>query len=877
MMLKKRIAVRTCFPARLHKLITRRPATRFAAGWCRYLFLFCLYGLFTVFFSAGLAQTLQVSGTVRDSVTQSPLANVSVYAGRGSGTRTDANGFYRLQLNNPPTSIRFLLTGYRTLTRPLGNNPVQHIDAELSRLYTQLEDVTVSTRQTGKYSNKHNPAVELIRQVIAHKPQNEIGAYPTASYNQYEKLCMYLDKFPSWIANNKLLKQYRFVFDNKDTTKIPGKKLTPIYLEETFSRNYFRREPEKKNKVVLGEKKVDYGEFIDTRGISTILNRLYEDINIYDNHIVVFTRQFISPIAASGPVFYKYFIRDTLTENNQRFVRLFFMPRNPADLLFTGTLYITLDGRYAVTRLNMQTGKRINLGLVRSLLISQQFTQDSSMRYHLSYSNVMADYGLTRGGSGMFGERTVSITGFETGQPIADSLFKKQPELYEQHIRSQPDSFWVLHRTDTLSHPEAKTYYNIDSLHRMKSYIRTTDYVNMFLVGYKSLGPAEIGPINSFLSYNPIEGYKPRLGGRTTTHLSTRYYLEGYGAYGLRDHQWKYFGRITYALNNKSVYTYPLHYIRASYRRDTNIPGTDDEYVEDNIFFSVKRGNNTRYLYNHIFRLDYLREFGDHISYNLGFKYKQQQPSGSLYFIKGNSNSMDTLSSLRTAELSLVLRWAPHEQFYQSKINRANITNRYPIFTLAYIRGVKGLMGGQYNYNNYNFNVFKRFYLAPFGYSDVSLSAGYVSGRLPWPLMIIHSGNQGFIYSGSSYNMMNYLEFVSDHYASLSVDHYFKGFFFNRVPLLRRMKLREVLAGKILFGGVRAENKPGGSSGQVLFPTTNNVVTTYTLDKQPYLEASAGITHIFKVLRVDLIRRFTYLSHPDITKWGLRASFNLEL
>ena len=143
--------------------------------------------------------------------------------------------------------------------------------------------------------------------------------------------------------------------------------------------------------------------------------------------------------------------------------------------------------------------------------------------------------------------------------------------------------------------------------------------------------------------------------------------------------------------------------------------------------------------------------------------------------------------------------------------------------------------------------------------------------------MIIHTGNQGFIYSGSSFNMMNYLEFVSDHFASLSVEHYFKWFFFNRIPLLKRLKLREVVAGKILFGGVRPENRPDAQNGQVLFPVTNNAVVTYALNKRPYFEASAGITHIFKVLRVDLIRRFTYLNHPDITKWGVRASFNLEL
>lgn len=823
-------------------------------------------------------QTLQVSGTVRDSITKQPLANVNVVTTDYSqGAQTDNEGKYIIRLTKKPAYIKFQLVGFSPLTIPLQDTPVQEINALLVNESIQLGVVNINSRKR-RYSNKNNPAVELIRQVIAHKGENDIGAYASASYTQYEKLCMYFDKFPRWLSKTKLLNPYHFVFENKDTTRFPGKELIPVYIEETVSRNYFQRSPGKSNRIIEGQKKVDYGEFIDTRGISAVLNRLYEDINIYDNSITAFTRQFISPIANGGPFYYKYFIQDTVIEDGVQLIRLSLSPRNTNELLFTGTLYITLDGHYAIRKLDLHTNPHMNLGAVRSFSLKQDFERDSITRkYHLKYSSVLTDFGLTKGTAGMFGERLVSFSDFKTGGKIADSLLKTD---YTQEYNEPPqkaDSFFTAHRPYSLSGIEERTYSNIDSLHKMRSYRVTTDFVRMSFTGYKSLGMIDVGPVTTFLSYNPVEGVKGRIGGRTNTNFSTRYYLEGYLAYGARDQQWKYFGSTTYSLNNRSVYLYPMHYIRTSYRHDTNIPGTGDGYIETNILLALQTGANDKYLYNDIFRVDYLYEFGDHLSIGAGLKYKKQQPAGSLFFVKNLLDKNDTLQSLTTGELSAQFRWAPHEQFYQTGAYRLNIINRYPTFTLNYTHGFKGWMQGEYDYNVINAEIEKRFYIVPFGYADVQLEAGYITGQLPWPLLRIHAGNQTMGYSRSGYNMMNYLEFVSDHYAGISIDHSFKGFFFDRIPLIKKLKWREVASCKLLIGGLRPENMPGANNDALRFPRTGNVVSTYMLNGGPYFEAGAGIANIFKILRIDVIKRFTYLDHPGISEWSFRWGLNLEL
>jgi uncharacterized protein DUF5686/carboxypeptidase-like protein len=730
-----------------------------------------------------------------------------------------------------------------------------------------LKSVTVKSKRQ-KYRNKDNPAVELIRRVIDNKPRNRIEAYQYAEYEKYEKMQISLDNVSEKVKNSKLTKKYHFLFENADTTIIPGKALLPVYLEEKISHDYFRASPQKSKSIVIAHKRVDFGEFVDMHGVSNYLNRLYAEVNIYDNNIPLFTNLFLSPIADMAPTFYMFFISDTVTEEGQKFVRLTFRPRNPNDFLFRGTLYVTLDGNYAVQKFTMFTSKNINLNFVRELRITQDFIKQTGGRYLLSKSTVVGDLGIFKKGSGVFGQRIVSYKDFVANQPIADSIFKGPPivELKEP-VSAGQDSFWLTHRHDTLSKAESKVYANIDSLKNMPSFRRLMDWATLLLAGYKQAGPFEIGPASTFYSFNPVEGFRLRFGGRTTPKFSNRMYFESYAAYGFKDEKWKYFFSTTYSLNNKSVYAFPLNYIRASYQHETKIPGEELQFVqEDNFLLSFKRGNNDKWLYNDYFKLNYVYEFGNHFSYDFGVKYWKQYPAGTLSYIQQMNN--DTIRNITTGEASVQLRWAPNEQFYQGKLYRIPIFNKYPVFTFRFIAGVKGLFGGQYNYQNITLNIFKRFYLSQFGYTDVTAEGGYLFGKVPWPLADLPHANQTYGYQLNSYNLMNFLEFVSDHYVSLDVDHYFNGFIFNKIPLLKKLKWREVVEGKLLYGGIRNENNPLVTSDQLKFPT--GVAPTFPIGSQPYIEAGFGVANIFKLVRVDFIKRFTYLNNPDVTPYGVR-------
>ena len=828
------------------------------------------------------AQTTTVTGVVRDAKTRAALPYVSVAVPQaGLGVSTDENGRYTLQIPAPYTTVVFTYLGYRTVTRTVVPGQQQVLDVGLATGAALLGEVVVSAQKAPRYQNKDNPAVALIRQVIAHKEQNRPESYDYVEYEKYEKMSFSLSRLSEKFKRRKVFSNYQFLFKQQDSAAVGGANILPVYLEEKLAREYYRQNPEQRKTILLGSKQVQFDKnFIDNNGLSSYFTRMYQDIDVYANNVTIIGNQFLSPIAASAPAFYQYFITDTLRQRSPAVVELSFTPRSKNDLLFEGKLYVTLDGNFAVQRALLSINKSINLNFVRHLEAQLGFEQNPDARYHLAKSVLRVEFGLLQNtGSGFYGERTVSFKDYRVNQPPPAAVFAGPAAAPAGGAAPQNADFWPQSRHDSLSAVEQAIYRNIDTLQTIKSFRQSLELFTFLFSGYKSFGPFDLGPTNTFYSFNPVEGFRLRAGGRTNPAFSKRMYLETYAAYGLKDEKWKYFLSAAYSLNKQSVYAFPQRFIRGSFQRDTKIPGQELEFVqEDNLLLSFKRGINDKWLYNDVFRLDYIHEFDNHFSYTLGVKNWRQAPAGGLYFRTGEPpGDNSSVAALHTTEASLSLRWAPQESFYQGKLYRVPIVGPFPVFTARFTAGLRGLLGGEYRYQNLGLSAVKRVYLSQLGFADVNVEGGYVFGRVPFPLLAIHRANQTYSYQLNSYNLMNFLEFSSDHYASLFVDQNFKGFIFNKIPLLRRLQLREAASVKLLFGGIRTQNNPAQDPALYQFlRNERGQATTFALGRQPYAEASLGVGNIFKVLRLDVVRRLTYLDHPNVAAWGLRGRFKVN-
>ncbi|MFB9841649.1 DUF5686 and carboxypeptidase-like regulatory domain-containing protein [Mucilaginibacter ginsenosidivorans] len=824
------------------------------------------------------SQVTKVSGVVSDARSKEtlPFATISVVNTKIVGI-SDENGKYAILDTKPFSLIKATCVGYIPALVKVEPGQTQLMNIKLQPRADELNTVVIRAGKKERYRNKNNPAVELIRQVIAHKDQNRPENYDYVQYKEYGKLLLAFANVSPGFSDKKFWKKYKFLFDNRDTTLVPGKSLTPVYLDEKLTQNYYRQQPGKKKTITLAQKNVKLGFYIDNEGLAKYFRHLFYDVDIYKNDIYLLSKLFLSPIANSSPSFYKFFITDTVIVNNTKVVELSFTPRNNNDLLFDGKIYITLDGNYAVQKSILYINKNTNINFVKDMRIDLDFEQNTDKRYHVSKSNILVDFSLNRNGKGgMIGSRTTTFKDYQVNQALPDSTYSGLGEVVNPGANNRDDEYWAQNRLDTLTHAEAKVYHNIDTLQSLKSFRRTMAVITWIIAGYNTVGPFEIGPANAFYSFNNIEGARLRFGGRTTPEMSKRYYFETYGAYGFKDQRWKYFLSGTYSFDNKYIYQFPQNYVRAYYENDAGIPGNPLQFVvENNLFLSFKRGNNDKYLYNKFFRFDYVREFENHFSYNLGFRNLTQSPAGSLYFTNLVSGVPNTINQLTSTEIILGLRYAPHEEFYQGRIYRIPVPNKYPAVSVDYTRGVKGVFGGGFGYQILHGRVDKHLYLSQLGYADVTVQASHTFGQLPYPLLTIHRANQTYSYDDDpdTYNLMNFLEFVSDHYESLSYEQHLNGFFLNKIPLFKRLKWRETLSFKALFGGVTDQNNPSLHPSLYQFPVDGaGRPLTYSLGKAPYLEGSVGIENIFKFFGVSLVRRFNYLDHPDAIKYGFRTS-----
>lgn len=831
---------------------------------------------------AARAQTA-VRGVVTDAATREPLPFVSVaFDGTSIGTVTDMEGKYLLLCaEDGCTDVRFTSVGYRTVVRRVEPGRENVLNVAFQPDVTELPEAEVRGGKRKRYRNRDNPAVELARAVIAHKDSNRMESHDFIEYEEYEKLQMSLSGLSEKLKGRKLFKQYAFLFENTDTTLLEGRSVLPIYLKETIAEKYWRREPERRRTVVKGTQRVSFEEYLDDQGLVTYLNYLYNDIDIYANSIPVLTNLFLSPIADAAPTFYAFFITDTVDVGGERLVELSFVPRNTSDFLFQGRLYVSLDGRYSVRQVEMGVNKRINLNWVRDLKIDQRFERDATGRFPLVHSRMRADLGISKSGGGIYGERSVSLRDIVTGREHPLAFYsEKTPE--DADTLRHDDAYWTTARHQPLTAAESKVYQNIDSLKKMPSFRRAMDIATLVLAGYKGFGPWELGPVNTFYSFNPVEGLRLRVGGRTTTQFSERIYFEGYTAYGFKDERWKYLLGTTYSFTGRSIWRFPVRSLRLSYQHDTKIPGQELQFVqEDFVLLSFKRGVNDKWLYNDIWNLEYWHELESRFSFRLGYRNWTQSAAGGLRFVAG-TEPLDPArppqeEDITLSELSLELRWAPHEQFFQGKNYRIPMANKWPILTLRVGQGFQGLLGGESEQTNLRLSVYKRFHFPQFGFLDMTTEGGYIAGKVPYPLLTIHRANQTYSYQLQSYNLMNFLEFVSDTYASVNLDYSLGGALFNKIPLLKKLKWREVATCKVLYGSLRRENDPAHDPALLPFPTDAvGRTTTFALDDGPYVEGSVGIANIFKLFRVDVVRRFSYLDHPDVSEWGIRARFKLD-
>lgn len=851
----------------------------------RYIILIALLQAVVGIFLSHAQSFTSASGIVKDSITGEPLPFVSVYFdGSTIGAMTDDNGTFTLQNNQGYTKLAAASLGYDTKFIDLkpGKKNV-NLEVLLKPTAFEISEVVVKPKRE-KYTRKDNPAVELIKKVIAHKNDNRIEAKPEYQTEVYEKLSLSLDNFNPNLDKNKFLKKFKFIKNYLDTSEFNGKPILTVSVRENLSDFYYRKSPKAEKTIVRAKRMQGIDKTLDDGGgITSNLEEIFKSINIFDNNIPILLNRFVSPLSSTlATTYYHYYIMDTLDVGGDKCVDLAFVPANSESYGFTGRLYITLDGNYAVKKVLLNTPANINLNWVDKLRIEQEFKQMPDSTWVLDQENTFVNFYVVKGTQQLYAHQLRNYDNYNFNVQNADSVFGLLGALHVlPEATAQPDTFWTHNRPIPLKEKEDALKDLLGQLRKVPAFNAIIKTAEILITGYiptandKKVTKFDFGPMNTTFSANHLEGFRMRVGGMTTANLNPYWFASGYLAYGTNDRKIKYNLKLTHSFTKKEYHEgeNPVNNLSFIQEYDVYTPGQDFLFTsKDNIFVAWKVGEPvTKMQYIRKSVLQYEKEWLNGLTWKSWIMNQNNEAAGTLQYIKRDeSGNLYHIKDFTTSEIGTQLRFAPGERAYNGRSGKEsvfNLSKDAPVFKLSHQLGIKGVLGGDYNYNHTEISAEKRIWLSSFGHIDAQIKAGKVWDKVPFPLLILPNTNQSITIQPEAFHMMNALEFVTDQYVSFNATYYLKGWILNRIPGIKWLRLREVLSFNMIYGGLTDKNNPTLTPGLFLLPDG-----TQPLGSTPYMECSVGLENIFKILRIDYYRRLTYLDHPDIKKGGIRIA-----
>lgn len=851
----------------------------------RYIILIALLQAVAGIFLSHAQSFTSASGIVKDSITGEPLPFVSVYFdGSTIGAMTDDNGTFTLQNNQGYTKLAAASLGYDTKfidLKPGKKN--DNLEVLLKPTAFEISEVVVKPKRE-KYTRKDNPAVELIKKVIAHKNDNRIEAKPEYQTEVYEKLSLSLDNFNPNLDKNKFLKKFKFIKNYLDTSEFNGKPILTVSVRENLWDFYYRKSPKAEKTIVRAKRMQGIDKTLDDGGgITSNLEEIFKSINIFDNNIPILLNRFVSPLSSTlATTYYHYYIMDTLDVGGDKCVDLAFVPANSESYGFTGRLYITLDGNYAVKKVLLNTPANINLNWVDKLRIEQEFKQMPDSTWVLDQENTFVNFYVVKGTQQLYAHQLRNYDNYNFNVQNADSVFGLLGALHVlPEATAQPDTFWTHNRPIPLKEKEDALKDLLGQLRKVPAFNAIIKTAEILITGYiptandKKVTKFDFGPMNTTFSANHLEGFRMRVGGMTTANLNPYWFASGYLAYGTNDRKIKYNLKLTHSFTKKEYHEgeNPVNNLSFIQEYDVYTPGQDFLFTsKDNIFVAWKVGEPvTKMQYIRKSVLQYEKEWLNGLTWKSWIMNQNNEAAGTLQYIKRDeSGNLYHIKDFTTSEIGTQLRFAPGERAYNGRSGKEsvfNLSKDAPVFKLSHQLGIKGVLGGDYNYNHTEISAEKRIWLSSFGHIDAQIKAGKVWDKVPFPLLILPNTNQSITIQPEAFHMMNALEFVTDQYVSFNATYYLKGWILNRIPGIKWLRLREVLSFNMIYGGLTDKNNPTLTPGLFLLPDG-----TQPLGSTPYMECSVGLENIFKILRIDYYRRLTYLDHPDIKKGGIRIA-----
>lgn len=746
-----------------------------------------------------------------------------------------------------------------------------------------LTGVEVNAKRK-RYRRKGNPAVELMRRVIAAKHQTKLTCKPYYQYTNYEKMTISLNGVTPDMITDGVIGRTQWLLGQVEYSPVNGQLILPFMLTEKVSQVMYRQSPEKHRTLVLGERSEGLNDVFQTGNIFNAMSAdAFSEVDIYDNNIRLLKRMMTSPISDNAISFYRYYIIDTVKVDRDSCYHLRFGPNNPQDIGFSGELYILKDSSLHVRKVQLNVLKQSDINFLDGMAVWQEYDRLSSGDWVLTVNDLAVGLRVNRNMAHALMVRTSTRTDYSF-EPIDDKQFKGVGvERKVPDAAIQDDRFWEEHRQVELTKSEKNIGKMVQSLRKVRGFNWVMFFIRPVVENFIETGidgkpsKIDIGPVFTFLSNNFIDGFRMRLSAITTANLFPHLFASGYVAHGFSSGNTYYKGELTYSFNKK-------HYLPTEFPKRTltlqssyDIMSPSDMFMtndKDNVFVAWKWAKVDKMMFYHRHKLEFEweEEWGLRLLANL--KLEENKGAGELYFRRLSAPDQDV--NIRTTELHFGFEYAPGRTFFNNKLHRYPTNDDAPVFSISHTLGLKGCLGGQYTYNVTEASIYKRFWLNSWGKMNCTLKGGVQWNKVPYPLLMMPAANLSYVIQPGCFNLVNNMEFLNDRYMSLDYEWDMSGKILNRIPLIKHLKWREVLGFKMLWGMLSDKNNPQlsqNNSSDILmaFPNGCNVMNPH----RPYMEFSVGVYNIFKFFRVQYVRRLNYLDLPTASKHGIRMMFEL--
>ena len=803
-----------------------------------------------------IGQITSVHGIVTDEFSGSPMPFVKVkLSSSKNGTFTDSIGRYTISTTSHLDSIIYSFSGYLSSVKAIVPNQDQEINVSMRILSLDISEIIIRPPDVF-------PSTILHRKVVAHKAENSKQAHSSYSYELYSKIQLHLNNLGEDFQQNKRVKKIELVADYIDTS-VTGSAQLPVLMSETISDFYFKGNPHPQKKEIV---KASHVVGLENLQIDPFLGDMYTDISIYDNSIPLFNQSFISPIADNAHKFYRFYLEDSTFIGNNWCYKLRFIPKRTGDLTFQGELWIH-DSTFAVKEIKATVSPTANLNYVEGLYFEQHFEQVQPAVWMLISEKMTVNLKLAKKTSmyGIYGEKYSSRRNYTIPNKLPLEFYTSGNSVEFMEGAKQRDAeYWKAARHTNLNLLEEKIETMVDSLETSQPFRRMKNGMFLAATGYYALGKIELGNLYNFVSFNPVEKFRLALAFRTTTRFSKKIQWSGNLAYGFGDKEPKYGLQMRYILQEKK-----RTLLKIFYQKDIEQIGqtVKTSTVGSTFGTLLRTGPLDKLTFVEKFGLTVEKDLIKDLQVTAGFEWKEYTALGIANYVHYSpvTNLYQQIERIRTREFQLSFRWSRDEEYLSGVFNRKAIQAKHPIYTIHLVAGVNNLFGSMNAYQKLEITLehFKK--LGRFGRLHYSMHAGSIFGTAAYPFLKIHAGNQSYWLNKTTFNKLNFFEFISDKYIEAVVENHWGGLFLDRIPLVKKLKLRLITTGRLAYGSISKRHETA-----LLLPSF-----TKKFGKIPYAEVSVGIENIFKIGRVDFVWRLTHLD-PNMSALGIRTRWAIN-